>query len=104
MFVEVRDDAAKLIGKTHEDDWPQQDAWERAAPEGFRDGLEERWGEAFKYLRMMLTISREVGGELHKKRKRSRSKGKQYLWEALTRLHGRGCQVVAEILTLMENG
>lgn len=104
MFVEVRDAAARLIGKTLEDDWPQQDAWERAAHEGFRDRLAERWGEAFKYLRMMLTISREVGGELHKKRKRSRSKDKQYLWEALTRLHVRGCQVVAEILTLMENG
>jgi len=104
LIAEMRDTAAKRLVKRLKRDWPEQWAWQEHSLEQFRENLEARWGGAFKYLRMMLTISREMGGELLKKRRRSRSRKKQHVWDVLARLHTRGCQITAEILTLMENG
>ncbi len=104
MVADLRTSASRAIGKTLAKDWPAQWKWQTETDAGFRERLEDRWGEAFTYLRMMLTISREIAGEVHRKQAKRRSKKNQHKREVMQRLHGRGCQIVAEILTLMQNG
>jgi hypothetical protein len=104
FVADFRRSASRTIGKTLAKDWPAQWKWQTEVDAGFRERLEGRWGEAFTYLRMMLTISREIAGELYARRRKRRSKKNPHKREVIQRLHGRGCQIVAEVLVLMQNG
>jgi Family of unknown function (DUF5677) len=84
--------------------WPERRAWERERDEGFRERLEERWQEGLTPLRMLLTISREVGDETAAKRRRSRKKAGVLRHAVLQRLDSRACQVTAEVVALLEAG
>lgn len=96
--------AAASILKTLKREWSSQYEFERRSCEGFRQRLEARWSEGFHGLRMLLTMCRELGGEVAARHRRSRSRKGRALRAVLLHLHTRGCQVTAEIITLMENG
>lgn len=96
--------SAKAVLKSLRNDWPAQRAFQLDTMAGFRTRLEERWGSAFDILRMMYTIAHEMGAEVHMRARRSRAKTNLILRDTLIQLHVRACQVVAEILCLMENG
>ncbi|MDQ3126735.1 MAG: DUF5677 domain-containing protein [Pseudomonadota bacterium] len=85
--------------------WPERDDWELLVNAGFRERLQERWGEGLGLLRMLLTVCREVGGEQQTLLNRSKAKkALPYARSALVRLHIRACQVSSETITLMEGG
>lgn len=96
--------AAVNLRKSLVADWPEQHAYEQAQFAVFRSRLQARWQKPFDLLRMLLTISRELGEEFHKRKANVRSRPKRVRHDLLTRLHARACQVTAEIITLMENG
>ena len=115
----IRDRVLKVIPKVLDDttksaaadtfrrlkcDWPNQRASELAVRDPFHERLEARWGAAFDYVRMMLTASLEVGRDAVLRRRRSRAKNQPALPHLLIRLHARACQVVGEIIALMEGG
>lgn len=104
VVMQTSSEAAKAILKTLKRDWPGQAEFERESLEGFRRRLEARWGKGFDGLRMLLTMAREMGGEVHTRARRSRSNRNQAIRSVLLRLHTRACQVTAEIITLIENG
>jgi hypothetical protein len=85
-------------------DWHSQALHENAELDGFKTRLHMRWGYGFELLRMLLTICRELGAEYCERLRKSRSGKKRNLRTVLVRLHGRACQVAAEISTLMDNG
>jgi len=85
-------------------DWPEQWAWQQSVEGPFRENLEARWGEPFTLLRMLLTVSREIGAEQHAKHNRSRARRPRHRRDVLFRLHVRACQITAEIMALMEAG
>lgn len=91
---------AQSILKTLKQKWPEEYLLQKAEFSTFRQSLENRWGEPLGMLRMLLTMSREFGSEIEKIRPTKKS----HLNNALLRLHVRACQVVAEIITLLENG
>ncbi len=95
-------DSAKIIVKSLKADWPAQHAHDEARMTQFRENLMLRWGDAFGTLRMIYTVSIEVGGEVVKARRRV--KRDRVLNDTLMRLHARACQVTYEIITLIENG
>jgi hypothetical protein len=104
VVTQISSEAAKAILKALKRDWPGQAEFERESLQGFRRRLEARWGKGFDGLRMLLTMVREMGGEVHARARRSRSSKNQAIRSILLRLHTRACQVTAEIITLMENG
>jgi len=104
LVTKIIDDAARTILKSLNRDWPEQREWELLTREGFCERLEERWGPAFDILRMMYTISHEIGAMVQRRRRRSRGKRNRVLNDTIMHLHVRACQVVAEILCLIENG
>jgi hypothetical protein len=53
---------------------------------------------------MLLTIAHEIGNEIAKEHSESPDSKKRMQPGTLVRLHARSCQVVAEIVTLLENG
>ncbi len=104
VVTQISSEAAKAILKTLKRDWPGQAEFERESLQGFSRRLEARWCKGFDSLRMLLTMVREMGGEVHAGARRSRSSKNQAIRSILLRLHTRACQVTAEIITLMENG
>ena len=104
LVTEVSSSSAEAILKDLKRDWPKQAEYEQNSRNGFRDRLEARWGRGFDGLRMLLTMCREMGGEVHGRVHRSKSRKNRALRTILLRLHMRACQITAEIITLMENG
>jgi hypothetical protein len=93
-------DFAKALKK----DWPRQGEWQDASIAGFLYNLDARWGKAIDLLRMLLTISREIGQARTKRLTRRKAIKNPALTDVLFRLHARSCQVAEEIVTLLQNG
>ncbi len=100
----IVEEAAENLVRTLKRRWPEQAAYEMAVFDGFRGRLEARWGDGFDLLRMLLTSCRELGEESAKRLRRSKARKNQVLRSLMIRLHARACQIMAEIITLMENG
>jgi hypothetical protein len=84
--------------------WPEKRDYNYAIRDGFHGRLEARWGKAFDGLRMMLYMSLEDGYAKLKRLRASRAKRRKGLPHILLRLHTRACQVVGEIIALLEAG
>ncbi len=91
---------AKAMLRTLKNRWAEEHSYQEVERHSFCTALEERWGKPLGMLRMLLTISRELGSEIVKVRPLDES----HLSNVLLRLHVRACQVTAEIITLLENG
>src|SRR5262249_13689312 len=55
-------------------------------------------------LRMMLTVAREWAGGVHARKQAQQGQELSALDDVLFRLHVRACQVMTEIIVLLENG
>jgi hypothetical protein len=103
QFIEESSrEAAKLILDALTKNWPEELKLQNEETSGFRERLEGRWGKAFNGLRMLITISREIGGDAAGASPKTRKGRARH--GMLVRLHARGCQLGSEIMTLMENG
>ena len=71
---------------------------------GFRDRLRQVWGKALDLLEMCIAIATEAGAEFAKEYCRLEEERPNYRFEALVRLHARGCQVASEVLELLASG
>ena len=73
-----------------------------------RLGFEKRnyavWKEPLDLLELFLLTTIDVGGNFNHKYRPEAAKNNDFVFEALTRLHGRACQVGHEILTLLKSG
>ena len=84
--------------------WKDEHLLQRYEVADFQQGLEQRWGRGLTLLRMLLTCCRELGQETAARHGRSKSTRYQFRrWVAL-RIHTRACQVMDEIICLLENG
>jgi len=100
----LAEDIAQSLLKALGAQWDQRRLSDHAEMAGFRDRLEERWGNALDLLRMLLVICQEIGGEVAGRFRRSKSKKDRAKRAVLLRLHARSCQVVGEIVALIEAG
>lgn len=84
--------------------WPAEYALQLEETGNFCAGVEERWGKGLRYLRMLLTSARELGAETSKRHSKSKSMRRRYRRWVMQQLHIRSCQVMDEIICLLENG
>lgn len=70
---------------------------------GFKTRLQHRWGGPFALLHIFIMMNRNAGREIDALYPEEKAEG-DYLFDALRRLHARGCKVGMEILTLLEAG
>lgn len=97
-------DGAKTLVRGLEKQWPEVKVDELNEMRHFRDRLELRWAKGLDPLRMMLTISRELGEAFAEKIGRSKAKKNKVKRQCIMFLHTRACQTAMEIITLLENG
>ena len=70
----------------------------------FEKRLIKRWAKPIDILEMFYVIAFEVGEEFNREYREEAAKNNDYLFDALTRIHARACQVCFEIITLLKNG
>lgn len=104
MIHGIAHQSARLLLRSLKADWSAQSLHERTSMEGFLTNLQEVWGEPLELLKMLRTIVVEIGGEVHLRAARSKSKHNRVLREVLVKLHARSCQILGEIITLLEHG
>lgn len=90
------------------------DAWKSQSPdvlnqqkkdrEGFARQIRKIWGKPLELLEMLLSISLQFGATFNDYYRTVASKENDLVFEAITRLHARGCQVGSEALILLKNG
>jgi hypothetical protein len=84
--------------------WSAEARRQRRETAGFRSRLYDRWKAPLENLRLLLTISRELGDAVHQEIRDSPEPGREHLTDVLLRLHARACQITDEILCLLEGG
>jgi hypothetical protein len=70
----------------------------------FTERVHEVWGHPIELLDMLINVCLEEGARFNNDFRDEASQNNDYVFDALTRLHARGCQVGFEILTLLKNG
>ena len=66
--------------------------------------IDKTWAKPLNLLEILLSVSLEVGATFNEYYRPDALKDNDFVFEALTRLHARGCQVGAEALLLLRNG
>jgi hypothetical protein len=72
--------------------------------DGFEKRLMRRWEKPVDLLEMFYVIALESGEEFNKKHREEAAINQDFLFDALTRIHARSCQIFFEIMTLLKNG
>lgn len=70
----------------------------------FESNLYDVYSAAFDLLEMLLAISLEAGDSFNNDLRNEASSENDYVFEVLTRLHARACQIAYEILILLKSG
>lgn len=71
---------------------------------GFQNRLQSRWGDALDLLYRFIFESFRLGAHVNRTDRLEASKQNDAVFEALTRLHARACQIASEIHTLLQAG
>lgn len=71
---------------------------------GFEKRLIKKWGEPLSHLEVFIQQCLSEGNDFNKKFRKKAAKENDYLFEVLTRLHGRSCKIANEILVLLRSG
>jgi hypothetical protein len=95
--------AADLLRALH-DKWPGEHARQHREMVGFRRRLRQRWREPFSLFRMFMTVYRETGQVLANALIGTTANGRPSTATVLIELHARSCQVLYEVITLIEGG
>jgi len=98
------DEASELIWNTLKRGAPAVLEDRRRQRRGFQTRLAWRWGRAVDLLEMLREIAVEAGADFSSELRREAVAAKDFVFEVLTRLQARACQVASEIITLLRAG
>lgn len=76
----------------------------KANQQSFTNHLSKIWGKPLDLLEALISISTEYGLGFNYKYRPIEASNNNVVFDALTRLHARGCQVSSEVLALLKNG
>ncbi len=85
--------------------WPTEARLQRRDISSFKKRLYDRWKQPLEELRMLVTVSRELGDSINKGISQSPdSSTHKHLIDVLRRSHARACQITEEVICLLESG
>ena len=103
IIEELSSTLSKTIRKSLQKDWNSQYKIQQKEKSGFEKRLRKRWGISIGLLEMLLTISREFGSNVNVNLRATNWHSPKLL-DVLTLLHVRSCQIMYEIITLLNAG
>jgi len=72
--------------------------------DAFEGRLISRWGRAFELMELYYVLTFESGESFNDKHRQEATHRSDFLFDALTRIHARGCQIFYEIMVLLKAG
>ena len=108
MAADVTDDfidstAEALLAKLMQS-FPSMLKEQRQHQRLFEKGLRKRWKMPLDLLELFISVATEAGSDFNDEFRDDAARSGNAVFEALTRLHARACQVSSEILTLLRSG
>lgn len=76
----------------------------REVRERFEANINLDWKKPLNLMEMFLVIVFEAGEDFNREFRTVAARRHDFVFEALTRLHARGCQIASEVLTLLRSG
>jgi len=104
VLQEATSDIAKDILGTLKDGMASKLIERRGEKEEFEEHIRNVWGKPLDQFEIFLELCLEAGILFYEKMDSHITSGNKYTYQALLRLHARGCQVGAEVLTLLNSG
>jgi len=95
---------ADLIVKSVKSNLPEILERRRTHERDFEERLLERWKKPLDLLEVLVEISLESGAEVNSEYRSTAAKSHDYVFDVLTRLQARSCQISDEILRLLKAG
>ena len=95
---------SKSTLKTLKGNAPEMLNWRDFEKGQFEANLYYTYRKAFDLLEMFLVISLEAGESINNLERGNAFKNKDFVFEVLTRLQARACQIASEILVLLKSG
>jgi hypothetical protein len=92
LLKELKRDAPRMLRERNQ---------ERKA---FEAQLSQEWGRALNLLEMFIVIAFEAGVKFNEEFRPQAAQDNDLVFEVLTRLHARACQVAQEVLVLLRSG
>lgn len=77
---------------------------QRKMIKGLIKRLKKDWGKPLDLIEAYIKISYEAGDEFNQTYRKEAAESQDFIFEVLTRLHARACQIASEVLVLLENG
>jgi len=77
---------------------------ERKDRKQFERHVQKIWGRAFDLLETFRVLALEIGADFNEQHRPTASRDRDSVFEVLTRLHARACQVSSEVLVLLKSG
>jgi uncharacterized protein DUF5677 len=96
--------ASDLIGKKLKRDAASMLRDRRRERRGFETRLARKWGRAVDLLDTLREIALEAGDDFNTEFRPDAGTAGDFVFEVLTRLHARACQVGSEVITLLRSG
>jgi len=76
----------------------------RKEMKGFENRLHKEWKKPLDLLETFVILAFEAGADFNHKFRKEAAEVQDHVFDALTRLHARGCQIASEVLVLLGSG
>lgn len=97
-------ESTDLIFRTLKKDARKQLKHNKQRRSKFEYNLNKRWKKPFDLLELFLMVALEIGEEFNHEYRLAAAEHQDHVFEVLTRLHARSCQIGLEVLTLLRSG
>lgn len=104
LIPKIASEAAETIFKTLKNNFKKVQKDYRKNINAFNKNLEKVWGKPIDLLEMFYYIASEAGDAFNNQFRSLAAKENNFVFDVLTRLHARSCQISAEIISLLKNG
>ncbi len=103
-YPKTIDETARLILRKIREDAATTIRENQTVRNKFEARLRKRWKKPFDLLELFALLALEAGAEFNEEYRALAAEENDLVFEVLTRLHARGCQVASEVLTLIKAG
>lgn len=104
VLPKITADATDVIFKSLKKSYPQQKKYHNNQLKSFQKGIDKDWGKPIDLLEMLCFLSDEAGSKFNQEFRPLAASTGNFVFDVLSRLHARGCQITSEIVLLLRNG
>ena len=104
LIPTIASESAEIIYKTLKKSYFSHKKYHGRQLKPFYKSIEKDWGKPIDLLEMLCFLADEAGSEFNSEFRPSASKDNNFVFDVLTRLHARSCQITSEIILLLRSG